>query len=179
MINIGYYHPGQGVRYAEGLGALKRRRVVATVLPSSAPRRAVSQSSLVATPTIVHQEFVANSTPVPQPTVMHQARQAMVNQAYAQALEAATPGDTETRVPLTVIAGEGSPSQPGAEGPIPLPEGLTRPRGEYVPQPGDGTITSMSPALASERTDGTFLKTWGPPLVAIAGIGLAVWILRS
>jgi len=75
-------------------------------------------------------------------------------------------GDDGTRTVFAVLEHEA-----GGTG---THEFATDDAGRYLDSEGR-PIDSVSPGVAPQ---GDFIKTWGPPLLAVAGIGLAVWILR-
>lgn len=165
------------------VGSGRRRRPVFTsmrglgnlpqvTMPSLAPRAAALQPSLIATPQLVATEQSMNIPRIPQPSVVPQVMHAATEQSYATPLNTSPgPGDEETyNITREILVYEEDPTGgvPEARHTFAQDE-----QGRYLDS--EGRPIGVSPTVAPQ---GDFIKTWGPPLLAVAGIGLAVWILR-
>lgn len=159
MINIGYYR-GRRRRRRIRLHGLGSQPIIGAgaMLPSYSPAAAFDQ--LNTEHADIQDQVVVNTPLMPQPEVINTAFATAEHQAYA----AGSPGGADGG-----MVGDEATQQA---------QFILQAEGMITPQEPSDQILSVSPTIASERTDGTFMKTWGPPLLAVAGIGLAVWILR-
>lgn len=144
---------------------------VGFTLPSVAgPRHASMTPQAFATPSLIATEAEYNMPPVTQPQIMAEVRNATSRQPYGSGSPAGategSPGGEDTQTAFFILNAEAAPVQTEFQHFVDDPtEG-----GRYP-----GRVTSMSPEVAPQ---GSFAKTWGPPLAAVAVIGAAVWILR-
>lgn len=155
-----------------GLGAITD---VGFTLPSVAGPRAASMTrQAVAQPMAIATQASYNIPPIPQPHVMAEVRNAASRQPYGSGSPAGategSPGGEDTQTAFFILQAEAAPVQTQFQHFADDPT-----EGGRYPDRAGGRVTSMSPAVAPQ---GSFAKTWGPPLAAVAVIGAAVWILR-
>jgi hypothetical protein len=145
-----------------------------SILASNQPRAAFQTPSMVLTPELIGHEVGLNTPMMPQPAIIDTIRSVAERQAYASGspagANAGEVGGEDTQTAFFVLEAEGD-VVPGN-----IHEFATDEQGRYLDAEGRPLVDSVSPTVAAQ---GTFLKTWGPPLLAVAGIGIAVWILRS
>ncbi len=130
-----------------------------------------------------------NAPTIPQPEILRQIRNDAVRQAYATGAGGADTGmvgGPNTQIPMQYIQQSYDPANPEPEmavvmtADVPAQTTVATAATDAIVDdntiPASGGILAVSPAVAPT---GSFLKTWGPPLAVILGVGLAVYILRS